>query len=165
MPSLRVHNISFQCDLPYTEGYALTTAEAGALNRLRSNAVSELARKAIAKARGANAPDPTPEELEALAQAFAFVGPAFAPPLDPQAIEATRIAQALVREQLTRTGQAERDLPPGKFGQLVRDVALTPSVRTEANRRVLATQAVATSALLGDILDERPPIAQPDLAK
>ncbi len=148
MPSLRVLNISFDITLPYVAGHSLTASEAAALNKLRTSHVAERAKRAIARARKTHAQDPTADELSALALAFAFDDPAYVPPSDPLLHEIDRIARSLVREALTKRGETEAQIGPQEFARLVAEVGSKDPVRAEANRRVLATQRVATAALL-----------------
>ena len=89
----------------------------------------------------------TATDLAALASSFTFPNEPYVLPPDPQTNEAQRIAKALVREALTKRGETEQGIGKDEFTRLCDEVASTARVRDEANRRVLATQRVASATL------------------
>ena len=147
MPTLRVLNVSFDLDLPYAPGaHTLTLGEAAVLNRARVAAIGALTRKEVTRARN-ELREPDASALAALAASFTFPNEPYNLPPDPQSNEASRIAKSLVREALTKRGETEQGIGRDEFERLCNEVASTPGVRDEANRRVLATQRVATATL------------------
>lgn len=147
MPTLRVLNVSFDLTLPYAPGeHTLTVGEAAVLNRARVQAIASLARKEITRVRN-GLDEPNSSFLTTLASSFTFPDEPYALPPDPQTNEAQRIAKSLVREALTKRGETEQGIGRQEFERLVNEVASTPRVRDEANRRVLATQRVASATL------------------
>jgi hypothetical protein len=147
VPTLRVLNVSFDLTLPYAAGaHTLTVGEAAVLNRARTQAIAALARKAVSSARS-ELREPSADALAALAANFTFPNEPYVLPPDPQTNEAQRIAKSLVREALTKRGETEQGIGRTEFERLCNEVAATPRVRDEANRRVLATQRVATATL------------------
>lgn len=150
MPSLRILNISFDIELPYEPGQTITSSEAHELNKLRTERIGEQARTIIRQRRAAQQPDPSPEELSELARTFQFTLTDWAPPSDPQELEARKIARSIVEAQLARSGEKPT---AEQFARLVSVTARTNAVRTEAARRTLETQRVAQAALLTDVED------------
>lgn len=142
MTSIRVLSQSFDCPQPYTEGHICTAAEAGELNRLRTQRVIAQARKKLT-----SNPATSLGELMAIAQGYTFTSH-YVPPTDPAEIEALKIAKGLVRESLTKRGESIESLGKPEFDRLVHEVANKSAVRNEASRRINATQAIANAALL-----------------
>lgn len=145
MPSLRVLNISFDCPTPYEQGQILGTSEASELNRSRIKHVLQGARNRVArnKARGIAT---TSAELSELALAFTFAQ-GFEPPIDPAALEATKLARALAHEALTKRGETAQGIGQQAYASLLASLVALPAVQAEANRRTRATQAIAQASI------------------
>ena len=147
MPLIRVSDVSFELTLRYEAGNVIGQAEADELNRAYVDLVRERVRSYVR-----THPEATANDLEALARSTIFPPLTFAP--DPMEREARKIAQGLANEALTKAGTSRAQVGDRAFDELVDKFAGLADVRSEANRRVQATQAAASASVLGDLLTD-----------
>lgn len=146
--------ISFQCPAPYQAGHVCTASEARVLNselaeNVRNNFTKRV--KAVKTAHGGN---PPPHQLLALRAEFAAYAAQYAfgsgkstrGSNDPVLRQALEIARPLARNMWREKGLDPKHDQEG-FNGLVAQIASSPRVLAEAQRRVDAVQAVASSVI------------------
>lgn len=169
--SIRIQGFDFTVPAPYAEGHVLTAVEASNLNQLfgeniRNNVAGKIKTAKekfveagnsadaftldIAVAGGEGQPDTTLRAIcQGYADAYAF-GVRTArtvEPADPVEREAKRIATEMVNSALASNNVKKKDLPEGKFDEMVSKVATKEDVVKEAKRRVKAKEGIGLDEL------------------
>lgn len=156
---------------PYAAGHVLTENEARTLNQtflenVRNNTAGKLKSAETAWAKdAANAGKPFPghtqetlDSLKAYADTYEFGAVAArSEPVDPIEKEAFKIAREAIRTALADNKKEDgtpapikvKDLPEGKFEEMVEAVAAQPDIVKEAKRRVTAKNAIGADFLAG----------------
>jgi hypothetical protein len=148
--TIKIQGLLFSAPSPFVEGYALTKSEAAALNQLlhenlRGNFAGRV--KEALKARNEDSAQLNMAELQAAfsnyAMGYAFGARRTRPTTAPTANEARKIAADLVREALKAKGLKVKELPEGKFAELVEQAAKRDEVITAAQRRIEERQQLS----------------------
>lgn len=169
--SVRIQGYDFTVKAPYAEGHVLTAVEASNLNQLlaeniRNNVAGKIKTAKekfveagnsadaftldIAISQGEGQPDTT---LRAICQdyadqyAFGVRTARTSEPADPVEREAKRIATEMVNSALAKGGVKKKDLPEGKYDEMVSKVMLKDDVVKEAKRRVKAKEGIGLDEL------------------
>lgn len=146
MPLMTIYGITFECPAPYAAGHTLSDVEAAELNRaLADNIRNNLSKRA----KAAQSAEPATKfalagEFAAYAASYAFTRRAGEGHPSPIEREALRIAKATLREALQRRNETRAE---DELDRLAAQIASSPAVRAEAERRVAKTLEIASSAL------------------
>lgn len=163
---ITISGLTFSTPQPYAEGHVISSAEAHTLNQtfaenIRNNVAGKI-KAHLKKAEVSSLEELNEDQLSALRsdaetmiEKYEFSGAgrggSARAPADPILREALRIAGELVKAALSKRGTKIKDLPEGKFDELVEGVLdRNPGIKAEAERRVAASKAVAED-LLDDI--------------
>jgi len=165
--TIQGHDFDFG-EHPYAEGHTVTANEANALNQvrienIRNNTASKI--KAAAERQGVQPVDvnldlPISDEADApslrqsildYASGYVFGARAVrtAEPVDPIEREALKIARDTVRRALAANKPPikVKDLPEGKFDELVEAFAGKPETIKEATRRLKTAESLGADAV------------------
>ena len=159
--SVRIQGHAFDIPSPFAEGHQLTPHEAAAMNQLfaenvRNNGASKI-KAALAKhvkaghsAESFKLPEDVRGAVQTLADTYTFgerKARGTSEPVDPLEREAHRIADEAIRTALKKKAVKVKDLPKGKFDEMVKTHAKNEKVLAEVKRRLKAKEAVGLEDL------------------
>lgn len=159
---ITVEGVKLTVGQPYVAGHALNANEAGVLNQtylenVRNNTAGKIkAHKAAWEKEPTNAgktypgfPAAETAEIQKYADDYEFGARVSrsSEPTDPIEREAYRLAKDAVDEALAGKNVKKKDLPEGKYEQMVRTYAANDGVVKEAKRRVDARAKLGNDIL------------------
>ena len=152
--TISVHGITVPVSRPYAEGHACTSAEAIALNQMRTenlrNNFAARVRKALpdSAALSIELVETLRSEFTAYEASYSFAAKRAAKPkVDAVTRESHKIAKGVILEALRKANTDPKTLTAERMEQLVLALlAKRPDLAEEAERRIAATRASAEVA-------------------